>query len=467
MTLFAVSNRAIRAAMGFIFCAAALILAGCASTPEKPQPRQPTVAPAPEEPAAPLRTEVRVGVLLPLSGNYGEIGQNLVNAATMALFDSGNKDITLIPADTQGTATGAAAAAADLMAQDVDVILGPLLAAEVRAVAAQVQGAVPIIAFSSDTAVAAPGVYLLSFPPEGEVRAIISYARERGLQKFAALVPDTPYGQIVRDAFVEAVVRSGGEVTDVISFPADSAQLMESAKQAAYYEERHGQLRRERDFLASLAPDDLANEILQSLAKKDTLGQVPYDALFIAEGGALVRALVPLLPYYDVDPRKVRFLGTGLWNDPRLLREPPLMGAWFSAPEQDRAQKFLERFRETFRREPPRIATLAYDAMALVTALAQDARADRFSAARIADPNGFEGVDGIFRFQPDGRVERALSIVSLTQRGFRTLRSAADSFLAMPAMGPADELGSQFRDQSVQEEPAITTSPEPAIPADE
>lgn len=457
------SNRSIRTAIRFVFCAAALSLAGCATAPEKPEPRQPVVAPAPEEALAPLRSEIRVGILLPLSGNYGEIGQNLVNAAAMALFDSGNENITLIPADTQGSIAGAAAAAAGLMAQQVDIILGPLLAGDVRAAAAQVQGAVPIIAFSSDTTAASPGVYLLSFPPEGEVHTIIAFARERGHEKFAALVPDTPYGRIVRDAFVEAVVRSGGEVTDVVSFPADSAQLMAPAKEAAYYQERHNELLLERDFLSSLGTDDLAAEILQSLAKKDTLGGVPYDALFIAEGGALVRALAPLLPYYDVDPRQVRFLGTGLWNDDRLLREPPLIGGWFSAPEQDRAQKFMERFRETFRREPPRIATLAYDAMALVAALAQETGRGRFHATRIADPNGFQGVDGIFRFRPDGRVERALAVMTLTKRGFRTMRSAADSFLAFPAVGST----SQFGNQPVEQQPAIAASPQPAVPADQ
>lgn len=449
-----------RAAPSFCLVALGLVLAGCATTPsEKPAPRQPIVEPAPAVPEKPARADIRVGILLPLSGPYADVGQNLVNAITMALFDSGDGRITLLPTDTKGTIAGAAEAAADVLAKDVDIILGPLLAGEVRAAAAPAQASgVPLIAFSSDSSAATADVFLMSFPPEGEVRAIVAYARERGLRKFAALVPDTPYGYKVREAFLQAVVQSGGEVTDLVSYPADSARLMEPARRVTRYDERRGALLDERAFLTSLGEDDVAAELLAGLAGRETLGEVPYDALFIAEGGAMLRALAPLIPYYEVNPKQVRFIGTGLWNDPRLLREPQLLGGWFATPEQDRAQKFMERYRAAYRREPPRITTLGYDAMALVAALARDDSADRFSPARIADANGFAGIDGIFRFRADGTVERALAVMTLTNRGFRTLKAAGDSFIANPPLASAN----QFGQETVQEQPAVAQGLEPA-----
>lgn len=403
-----------------------LMLAACATAPTLKKPA--VVEPA--APKKPARTDIRVGVLLPLSGSYGDVGQSLLNAASLALFETKDNRLVLIPRDTGGTAEGATAALTALLSEDVDVILGPLLAPAVRAVAPQAAAAgVPMIAFSSDTTAAVDGAYLLSFLPEEEVRRTIAYAAAQGHNKFAALLPDTPYGQKVQRAFLAAVLENGGTVTDMVTYPPDTARLMEPARTVAHYEERRRELENERKFLAGFGEDDLAEELLHRLAKLDTLGEVSYDALLIAEGGGLLRALAPLMPYFDVDPGDVKFLGTGLWNDAGLAREPQLQGGWFAAPEQDHAQAFLERYREIFRREPPRIATLAYDAMALVTSLAGEAAPNAaFARERMQDPNGFVGIDGIFRFRPDGTVERGLAVMTITTRGLKTLSAAPTAF---------------------------------------
>ncbi|MBW7835329.1 MAG: penicillin-binding protein activator [Sphingomonadales bacterium] len=411
--------------------AGGLLLAACATAPS---PKKPAVA-EPTAPVKPVRTDIRVGVLLPLSGGYGDVGQSLLNAASLALFDAKDNRLVLIPRDTSGTAEGATAALTALLAEDVDVILGPLLAPEARAAAPQAAAAgVPMIAFSSDTAAAVDGAYLLSFLPEEEVRRTITYAASQGHKKFAALLPDTPYGQKVQRAFLAAVLENGGAVTDMVTYPPDTARLMEPARIVAHYEERRRELENERKFLAGLGEDDLAEELLHRLAKLDTLGEVAYDALLIAEGGGLLRALAPLMPYFDVDPKRVKFLGTGLWNDAGLAREPQLQGGWFAAPDQNHAQAFLERYRGIFRSEPPRIATLAYDAMALVTSLAGETAPDTaFARQRMQDPNGFIGIDGIFRFRPDGTAERGLAVMTITNRGLKTLSPAPNVFPAAAA----------------------------------
>jgi len=429
------SPRALRTCAQIILGAAILWLAGCATPTERPsRPTEPVrEIPTPHEEAVggPVE-EIRIGVLLPLSGEYGQIGQSLLNAASFAVFDSGDKRLALYPQDTKGTPSGAMAAAEALFADGVDIIVGPLLAPSIRAVAplAQERG-IKVLGLSNDRQVAGDGVYLMGFMPEAEVFRIIDYAALQGLKTFAALVPRTPYGERVGDAFVAEVLNNGGQVTDFDSYPPDAVQLFEPVKRLAHYEERKAELDAERRFLDALGEDDFAEEILKELDKIDTLGHVDYEAILLPEGAALLRTLAPLLPYYDVDPERVKFLGTGLWHDETLIREPQLIGGWFAAPSPEQAKKFEARYRQRFGQNPPRIATLAYDAVALVATLSSGLPVPDFSDAALTDINGFIGMDGLFRFHQSGVVERKLAVLEVTRRGFRVLSPAPLSFVPL------------------------------------
>ena len=139
----------------------------------------------------------------------------------------------------------------------------------------------------------------------------------------------------------------------------------------------------------------------------------------VQQGRAEDPQVAPLLPYFDVDPRKVRFLGTGLWDDPALGREPTLVGGWFAAPPPQGRAEFMDRFDATFDRAADPRATLAYDAVALAAVLArQDTSRDAFGLTALTSPNGFAGTDGIFRLLPSGAAERGLSVLEVDGREF-------------------------------------------------
>ncbi len=421
---------ALRLALG----AALLWLAGCAGpTREVTRPPVPvTGEEVPPAEAVPAET-IRVGLLLPLSGEYGEVGQSLLNAASFAVMDSGDKRLVLRPRDTKGTPAGAAEAAQALIDEGVDILVGPLLGSSIRAVAplAEAHG-IKVLGLSNDRRVAGNVVYVMGFMPEAEVFRIIDYTNLQGYKRYAALVPRTPYGDRVGDAFVAEVLADHDTITDFDTYPPDAVKLFDPVKKVTHFEERAAELDRERQFLKSLGDDDLAEEILKSLEKLDTLGHVDYDVILLPEGSALLRALAPLLPYYDVDPERVKFIGTGLWNDDSLVREPQLDGGWFAAPSPRLADKFIARYKQEFGEEPPRIATLAYDAVSLIATLAKDRPVPDFSDQTLTDVNGFSGIDGAFRFHENGVVERRLAVLEVTKTGFRTLSPAPATFIPQP-----------------------------------
>ena len=338
-------------------------------------------------------TPVRVAMLLPFnspSADTRAVAEALEHAAELALFDSGNETVILMPRDDGGTPQRAAAVAAKAIDDGAEIILGPLFAPMAVAVGpvAKPKG-VPVIAFSTDRSAGGNGVYLLSFQPENEVRRIVTYAAHEGHSSFAALLPQGAYGDVVRGAFNNAVTGAHGAVTTIQTFAEKPEAVGAPARAAA---------------------------------------MSGADAILIADGGVTLQAIGPALVLGGADGRNVKFLGTGLWDDPAAAREPTLQGGWFAAPAPEPWRDFANRYRAAYNAAPPRIATLAYDAISLVTLLSKGQPYQRFTPAALTDPNGFAGVDGIFRFRSDGSTDRGLAVLQLTAGGISTVDPAPKSF---------------------------------------
>ncbi len=339
-------------------------------------------------------TPVRVGVLLPFSSGTPAVkalAASMLKAAQMAVYESGNRDIILMTADEGATPSDASAAGDRLLNQGAEIIVGPLYGPSAKAVSAEARDrGVLVLSFSTDRSVAGDGTYLMGFLPQNDTNRVVTYALAQGHHKVAALVPNTPYGDVTLDALKASLAGGKAELGDVQRFSATVDGV--------------------------LAPAGM-------IAKADA------DAVFIPQGGAILHAAAPTLSAGGLDPTKVKLLGTGQWNDPTLITEPTLNGAWFAAPDPKDEVAFNSKYREAFGANPPPLAALSYDAVSLIAALAKGEPYKRFTRAALADPNGFSGADGIFRFAPDGTAERGLAVVAVTPEGFRVVDPAPRTFV--------------------------------------
>jgi ABC-type branched-subunit amino acid transport system substrate-binding protein len=328
------------------------------------------------------QTPVRIGILLPFSNGSSStrtLATSLLKAAELALFDSHNRNLLLIPADEGSGGTEAVAATRSLLSDGAEVIVGPLFSQSVTAIAPLTRDyAVPVISFSTDRAVGGDGVYLLSFQPESEVTRIVRYAAVQGHSAFAGIVPSTAYGGHVAQAFEQTVKAAGAHIVG------------------------------EEHFVP--ASGGIATPVLR-------IAQAKPDAILIAQGGALLREIASSLAEHGASSGQVQFLGTGLWDDASTTHEPVLAGGWFAAPDPDLARGFDVKFRSAFGTSPPALASLAYDAVSLVAALASGPAYHRFTPAALTDPNGFSGVDGVFRFDVGGASERGLAVLKIQPDG--------------------------------------------------
>jgi branched-chain amino acid transport system substrate-binding protein len=386
---------------GVLGAGLALTLAGCNSTGiEMPE----LGAAAPSPPPAPSASgptvgetlgsgPVRVGMILPLTQNGAPspIGVSMRNAAQLAVDEFSGPNVTLMIEDDRSTPDGAAQAAQAELGAGAELLLGPVYATDVRQAASVAKaGGKPMIAFSTDVGVASPGVYLLSFLIEGYVDRIAQFAISRGKKTFAVMAPQSEYGNIAVAQFQQTVGRLNAPV----------------------------------GVIARYAPGDA-----QSAAQQVAAAGGQIDALFIPEQADGMPAVATALAANNV---KTQLLGTGVWNDPRVLRLPQLQGAWFAAPDSAGFNAMAQRYKAKFGGEPTRLATLSYDAVTLAAALARNAAAgtERYGPAALTSVSGFNGADGVFRFRADGTNERGLAVMEIENNAATVISPAPRSFAA-------------------------------------
>jgi branched-chain amino acid transport system substrate-binding protein len=383
-------------------------------------------SPMDQQPGGDGRGPARVALLVPLSGQNAALGQALLDAAQLALFDVGGQAFTLLPRDTGGTPDGAAAAARSAIGEGARLILGPLFAAEVAPVVQEARArGVNVISFSNDRAATGNGAYILGLPPQVQIDRVVRFARSRGLSRFAGLVPANAFGAVVEDAMRNAVQVTGGDVVTIERYDPGASDASPAVRRLGDYESRRSALAQQRRDL-SAQTNQASRDALRALGNRETAGDLAFEAVLLPDSGDRLLQVAPLLPYYDIDPAQVRFLGVAAWDDPRFAREPALLGAWFAAPQPESRADFMRRFRAAYGRDAPRVAAVAYDAVALAAVLAQ-AGGD-FSARAITSPNGFDGVDGLFRLLPDGTIERGLAVLEIQRTGVRVISPAPKSF---------------------------------------
>lgn len=368
------------------------------TTTQTTQPTQPTTPTRELLPGQP----VKVALLLPLSGRAQAAGEALLNAAQLALFDVGDNTLELIVKDTGDTTEGAAAAMSAAMAEGAQLVLGPLFGAQIEAVTPLAQTAnVNVISFSNDETKADGNVFIMGLSPRAQAERIVGYAARQGLTQVAVIAPNTQFGSDSLAGAQAAAAANGASIVATVLYDTNKVDLSDEVRSLG------------SGFTAVLAPDTAKRMI----------------------------GLGPLLAYYDIDPARVKYLGSALWYDPLIGTEPNLAGAWFPAPSPAAWELFTERYRQAYGSEPLPIGGLGYDGVALAATLVGNARQGRatmatatpgqwvgLDRASITAPSGFAGVDGIFRFLPDGRVERGLAILEVQRDVFPIREEAPAAF---------------------------------------
>lgn len=385
------------------------------------------------------RATIKAALLVPLSGEHQHIGQAMLKAAETAMFNLGAQDYEILPRDTKGTPQGARAAFNSAVQDGADVVMGPLFASSAQAIKPLARrNDIKVFAFTTDWTVADDNTYIMGFLPFSQVQKIVSHAAATGMQRIGVFAPDNAYGRAVVKAYQSSALEYGLETVKIVRYPTTSSNISPIIREFTDYDARVEELNQLIRPLKTELEKSPNNEELKAqikeLESQDTGGEPPYDAVLMPIGGEQAKAVANLLSFYDLDADEVTRLGTGLWDDPALATEPNMEGGRFAASSPDARKSFENQYRRLYGVTPPRLSTLAYDATALTVVLGRNRLVQGYSDTElfrdndITNPNGFAGVDGIFRFRPDGLIERGLAILAFENRDIVILEPAPSTF---------------------------------------
>lgn len=353
-----------------------------------PQASGPSYAPAPTAglptlPPPPPRS--KVAVLLPLTGQNAALGQSLLNAAQLALFEQGEPGFEFLPRDTGGTAAGAAEAARAAMAEGARVIVGPLTAQETAAVASPARAAgVPMLPFTNDGSQAAQQVWPLGITPAQQVRRVVAAANAQGVRRFALAAPNGALGRQMAEALRGAASDLGLPAPVIETYP------------------------------AAAAPGVVAVEVARRIGATDpdAPAESRTEMLLLGESGARARDFAAGLASAGAAMPPLRLAGHALWgHDESMGQQPALAGAWFPGPDPAARGHFDSRYEAAFGERPARVVGVAYDAAALAARALRNQPPG--AAAQMPLGEVVLGADGALRLNPGGQVQRALAVYAI------------------------------------------------------
>lgn len=389
-------RNALSAGRIFLFCATLLTLAGCNGLTGSPwsapqqgnQTGKTTATPAPDldiPPPIQAPINAKVALLLPMTGKGAETGQAMLNAAQLAMFDLNATSLfELIPEDTGAGADRAMTAAID---SGANLVLGPLFSDNTKTVTPMaLQNNLNVVSFSTDTTAAVGNTFLMGFMPQTQVEQVLAYASSMGMKRIALFAPRDVYGDSVAATFYTFTQRYALDNGGIIRY--DSGRI-------------------------------------PTVADLSVLKQ-GLTAVLIASPAIEANKISNLLTEQGFSSSNVKRLGTGLWDQPDAAKLNGLQGSWYAASSPRLRTRFEHRYFTTYGTQPPRIASLAYDATALAVVLAKSGRG--FGRDALTNPNGFAGIDGIFRFNSRGLTERGLAILEINNGAASVVHDAPQRF---------------------------------------
>ncbi|MAQ71174.1 MAG: hypothetical protein CL565_03170 [Alphaproteobacteria bacterium] len=337
---------------------------------------------------SPIGAAVKIGFLAPLSGNGAAVGQSLVNAAQLAVFDLPSDSVELLPRDSGGSSNSARSAAQSAINDGATIILGPLYAQEVKALNSLSSPNRPVVGFTTDWTEASANTFVMGFLPHAQVERVLDYAARNGMRNLSIVAPSGEYGNLVTAAAQRFLQNNNLSVPRVINYT--------SAQQAA--------------------------SELQALQRNPA---TKSDAVLFASRSSEAASIINSVRQSGV--ALPRLIGTGLWDDDDALSQTALKGAIYAGPEPSEVNRFSQKYRSVYGETPPRVASLGYDSAAMVLSLVAENKA--LTSSTLSNPAGFSGIDGFFKFRNDGLIERSLSILEI-ENGRRLTRERAQKSMS-------------------------------------
>ncbi len=290
------------------------------------------------------------------------------------------------------------------------IFLGPIQSKYAKFLDNYCADEVIFFSYSSKSSLAKDCVYLINFFPQNELSQLMLYLDDDA--RVALLYPENEYGYLINSFIDDIIFQSPAILVNRSSYKKDLSNVRESIKELGKYELRKYELNRQKQILSS-KQDKKSKKRLKKLERFKTTSDYDFTHILIADYGLNLLQVAPLLPYYDIDPNIVKFMGTGVIDDKTFFYEPSLQGAIFPGIPETRRINLINNYKEIYDEDFLRISTLPYDLIGLINFIYSKENKISDVIKLLNNPNKkFNGVDGNFYFK-NNMIERDLNILKI------------------------------------------------------
>ena len=334
---------------------------------------------------------INIGIMLPLTGKHYKIGRSLLNAAQLALSKTNQENIRFHIVDT-GNNEELVQNTYKLINKGIKIIIGPVFTNNCLILKDLIdEEEITVISFSNNSQLEETNYYVFGLTLEDEINKLLNYSINRGLRKYAVVLPENEFGQRVKKKIEEQKNKNSSIFFKYEFYDTANPDFYAVSRAISDYETRQLNLEEKIRELEKLKTENSLKEI-KKLKKLDTYGELDFEAIIIiTEKFSDLSNLNSILPYYDVDPKNIQYMGTSVWAREIALKEPGLNKSYFSSLDILSRKKFEEDYSEVFNEKSHSISSLSYDLVGLLSSL--NLNEPIFNSTILNNNSGFVGIN--------------------------------------------------------------------------
>ena len=352
---------------------------------------------------------LKIGVLLPLSGKFQDIGQSFLKAIQLALFDIGNKNIKIYPKDSKANALDAYLSAKEFEKLGIEVVIGPIFYENLERFS-EINN-ITFISLTNETQNIPKNTIAFGINIDSQIDALKKYFDKIEVSKTLLLSPNSEFINESESVAKKDVLK----FYRAYSYDANPKKITGEIEKITKYQERKKDLERR---IKILEKSDLYKhkQELKKLEQMHTLGKVNFDSVVIIDFGERLKSVLTSFMFSDVPNDEVKFFTINQWFDETFFNENALQNLHFPSVDLKNLKKFKKKYLNTFEEKPNQVSILAYDALGLIYYCWINNN-EQFKIEQLYNKSGFKGLHGEFTIE-NNLSKHQLRIYKVSEKNF-------------------------------------------------
>ena len=356
--------------------------------------------------------KIKIGLIVPLTGEYSEIGNSIIKSTIMAINKIDDNRIEIIPKDTRSNPIDALRVSKNLHEEGIKIIIGPVFNESTKYLDELKD--ITFLSFTNKIIDNPSNVISAGVNAISQINTIKKFSNDKNLKRSIFLIPKTDYKKEIE----VAIVKSNIKLKDVFFYDKEPTLLTKQIEELTRYSQRK---RRLKDEIKKLENSSIQNKEkkIEKLKKKDTLGGINFDSVIIADFDESLKSVTTSLLYTDVSSKRISYITLNQWFDKTLLKETSLQPIYFPSINKENYNEFTNNFLNIYNSKPNQLSFLSYDLVGLVYFLLYQNKF-KISKKMFYKKNKFKGKIGIFEIDKNV-ITHKLNFYSVEDNQFKKI----------------------------------------------